>query len=111
MFKKIIFIVTALVAINTWGEDWNAPATPISAMYVYPTYIVVVQEGNYVGSICSPGGYVWSFVWADFDAATQQRIYSSLLAAKLARTPLKPILSSTSCGPENKLKFDGRFVL
>ncbi|HMU67893.1 MAG TPA: hypothetical protein PKE57_12125 [Cellvibrionaceae bacterium] len=110
MRGKIFFIVLILCSIDVFGDDWNAPTTPISQLYVYPNYVVVVQEGNYTAPMCTPG-FAWSFLWADFDAATQQRIYSALLAAKLARTPIKPIFSSSSCGPEGKPKFNGQFVL
>lgn len=79
-------------------------------MWVYPDYMVVMQEGSYSGTGCAPG-YIWSFYWADFDPATQQRIYSTLLAAKLSRTPIRPITATSGCGPEGKLKFLGQLVL
>lgn len=110
MFKKIIFILLSLASFKVYGNGWDAPATPISVMFVYPDYVVVVQEGNYSGTGCAPG-YVWSFAWSDFDSATQQRIYSTLLAAKLSRTPIKPIIAMSGCGPEGKLRFNGQFVM
>lgn len=110
MFKRFIFILLMFSPLNVLGNGWDAPATPISVMFVYPDYMVVIQEGNYSGTGCTPG-YMWSFAWSDFDGPTQQRIYSTLLAAKLSRTPIKPITAMSGCGPEGKLKFNGQLVI
>ena len=89
--------------------DWGAPMVVIDQLYVYPTYVVVIQT-PYAGTAgCQSSG--WSFNWSDFDAPTQQRIYSTLLAARLAKTPIKPIFSDTGCGPENFKKFTGYLVI
>ena len=112
MFKKIFSLTLLLSAGNLHAEDWGHPGGTIESMFVYPTYIVVIQSATYAGTAgCTNNPNAWSFAWGDFDAATQQRIYSSLLAARLAKTPFKPIFTSTGCGPEGYKKFSGLFVM
>jgi len=114
-FLKKVFLrigCAFVLSQSVLADDWGSPGGTIETMYVYPNYVVVVQSVSYLGTAgCNNYPTAWSFNWSDFDSATQQRIYSTLLAAKLARTPIKPIFTNTGCGPEGYKKFNGQFVL
>lgn len=112
MIRKLILLAAVFFCSSANADDWGAPASTIDTIYVYPTYVVVVQSSGYNGTAgCADFSTAWSFYWSDFDTATQQRIYSALLAAKLSRVPFKPVFSSSGCGPEGYKKFNGLFVL
>jgi hypothetical protein len=113
MLKKITILFCLMFSANVFADDWGHPGGTIETMYIYPGHVVIVQSASYVGTAgCnSNNSNAWSFYWGDFDVAHQQRIYSTLLAAKLAKTPFKPIFSSVGCGPEGYRKFNGMFVM
>ena len=113
MLKKCTFLFSLIFSLNGFADDWGHPGGTIETMYIYPSHAVIVQSAAYAGTAgCNTNSpNAWSFYWSDFDVTTQQRIYSTLLAAKLAKTPFKPIFTSTGCGPEGYKKFNGLFVL
>jgi hypothetical protein len=111
MIRNFFVMLTVLFSFNTFADDWGAPASTIETMYIYPTYVVVVQSAGYSGTAGCSQPAAWSFYWNDFDSATQQRIYTALLAAKLSKVLFKPVFSSSGCGPEGYKKFNGLFVL
>lgn len=111
--RNILFLIFVFYSTSAFSNvDWDGPKSVITDMYIYPTYTVIVQSGTpYIGKAgCSKSTH-WSFYWADFDEQTQERIYSTLLAAYMSKTPIKPIFTRTDCGPENMKKFTGEIVL
>ena len=113
MFRKFLILLVCFFSCNSHADDWGAPASAIETMYIYPTYVVVVHSTAYSGLAGCNANHqaAWSFYWSDFDSATQQRIYSALLAARLSKAQFKPVFSSTDCGPEGYKKFNGLFSM
>lgn len=105
-FKKIAVLLAGLMMCCMAQAQWTA-STPIRAIYIYPTYAVVVQ-GNLGGG---PAGCInddtWSFSWSQFSAPVQQRVLSMLLTARTSKLPFSAVFSDTTCGPEGKKLFTG----
>lgn len=110
---KVFALLVLFFVSQSCADDWEYSGGLIEMMYVYPTYMIVVQNNEYSGkSGCGQNNKrAWSFYWSDFDSNAQQRIYSTLLAAKMSQTPIKPIFTISDCGPEGYKKFTGSFVV
>ena len=110
---KNFFITCAclLLPISGSASDWGGTSAPIDRMYVYPGYVVVIQGNAYSGAAGCRNDNGWSFYWSDLDADIRKRVYATLLAAKLAKTPIMPIFSDSGCGPEGYKKFNAELVL
>ena len=109
--KKIIALLLLSVSSCVVADDWGAAFGAIEKMYVYTDFVVVVQGGIYAGEAECESSNKWSFYWNSLDEKVADRAYSTLLAAYLAKTPIKPIFSSSGCGPENLKKFNGNIVI
>lgn len=111
--KKLLLSIFVVFSSPVFAADWGGAKSPITKMYVYPSYAVIIQEDapNYSGDANCRDTVAWSVVWTEFDEQTSQRIYSGLLAAYMSQKPLKPVFSSTACGPEGHKKFNGYFEM
>ncbi len=103
------FSAGCLLSVPCFAVDWGGQKEPIEGMFIYPTYAVIVQKTAYAGVANCRADEAWDLVWSDFDAATQQRIYSTLMAAYLAQKPIMAIFNPSGCGPEGRKKFSGHF--
>lgn len=97
----------------SFSADWGGETNPITTIYIYPTYAVIVQSASaeYAGNADCKKNKAWSFAWGSFEEQAAQRIYSSLLAAYMSQKPVQPVFSDTECGPEGHKKFNGYMKL
>lgn len=108
---SVVTFLTMVATPNSYADSWNGFG-PITAMYIYPTYAVVIQGPTSAGQAAGCNSTnSWSFYWSDFDSATQGRIQSMLLSAYLSGKGIMVGVSSTACGPESLKKFNGQFYL
>lgn len=110
--NKLVFLASCLLSLQAISADWGGKAAVIDNMYVYSNFIVVVQGDNYAGDAgeCNNNNK-WGFYWSNFDTELSQRVYSTLLAAYLSKTPIRPLFTSSVCGPEGNKEFNGNFIL
>lgn len=110
--KKIVLIACLLILCSafSFAGEWNSLGV-INQMYIYPTYAVILQGEVAPGPANCQETASWSFAWNQFDAAAQARIQSMLLTAYISQTPIRVVIDSDTCGPENKKKFNGQIHL
>ena len=80
----LIVAILTMTSISRFADSWNG-AGPITLMYIYPTYAVVVQGSSGRGPAnCTNNDGAWSFSWSDFSDPASARIMSMLLSAYLS---------------------------
>ncbi len=109
--NKYLLVFSLILSSGAYSSDWGGKKAVIDYMYVYTNTLIVVQGDNYAGAANCKDDTKWGLYWSSFDEATAQRIYSTLLAAYISKTPIHPIFDSAGCGPEGQKKFNGNFVL
>lgn len=112
LFALLVMFSIAIGSTSSFADSWNGVG-PITAMYIYPNYAVIIQGPVSAGPAgCPSNDGTWSFNWSDLpDQATQGRVMSMLLSAYLSGKPIQVAISSSGCGPEGKKKFNGQFYL
>ena len=108
--RIVLILFMLLMASKAAFAGWNGVGE-IQVMYIYPTYAVVVQGSSGPGPANCANDGAWSFEWSQFDQLTQNRIQSMLLTAYASKTPIQIVVDSSTCGPENKKRFNGMVQL
>lgn len=97
------------ITFNSYASDWGAQIAPIEKMWIYKSSVIILQGDVYAGKAGCQNDAKWSFSWSQFEPEEAQRIYSTIIAAYMSKTPFRPIFHDTECGPENRKKFIGSF--
>ncbi len=114
IFAGMVLLSPLLMGGVAEADTWNNGGAPVTTMYVYPTYAVVVQvalaaSSGPAGSCVSSNA--WTVVWSDFDVETQKRIMAMLVSSQVAGKSITTVISSAGCGPENIKKSTGQLKI
>ena len=91
--------------------DWGGSIAPIEKLFVYPSYIVVVQGANYAGDAGCNNDKKMGFSWSEFDEQTGDRIYATLLTAYMEQIPVRIIFHETGCTAEGAKHMNGQIAI
>lgn len=114
IFAGMMLLSPLLISGVAKADTWNNGSAPVTTMYVYPTYAVVVQASLAASTgpdAACANNNAFTIVWSEFNAETQKRIMAMLVASNLGGKLLNTVVSSTVCGPENMKKSSGQFVV
>jgi hypothetical protein len=111
IMKKLLIAVLCSISMLAGASDWGGKFAKVEKMYIYSTYVIVVQGDVYQGQAGCANNNQWGFYWNQLDEVIANRVYSMLLAAKASNTPIQPLFDKTQCGPEGTKLFTGSFVI